>query len=726
MYPNLFSPVRIGGLELKNRLAMAPMGVELGDEHGGVTEALIAYYEERARGGAGLLITENTSAAYPWGANSQHELAFSEDRFLPGLARLTERVHAHGAKIAAQLAHHGKVARLDVWQGRDMIMPSVGGFHGENTMGQDLTAEEAEIMGHSMGHLGAAGMREATQGDIDRLVEAFADAAERARRAGFDAVELHAAHGYILSEFLSPAINRRDDDYGGTPENRARLLCDCLRAVKARAGADFPVWCRIDAVELRTPGGIRLADAERTAVLAEAAGADAIHVSAYCDGSSAAGFLEAPLVHEVSGFVEYARAIKRRVSVPVIAVGRIEPDAAEALVREGGADLVAMARKMLADPEIARKLEAGQPDAVRPCVYCYTCVAQAFFDRPVRCAVNPVTARESERAVLERTRSSSAKRVVVVGGGPAGMEAARVAARRGHRVTLLERSARLGGALRFAALAYPPNGKLLDWLVREVEMSDVEIRTDVEASADLVRDLSPDVAILAVGARRESAAIPGADRAHVFDGDDLRDLLAGEGSASRKLGLTGRIAVAAGRQLGLTDDPDRLRRLTRRYLPLGRRIVVIGGGLVGCELAEFFDSRGREVCVLEAGPVLGAGFAHPRRWRLLDELRSRGVRLETSTRVTSIESRRVHFERPAGVNERVGAETGGVETGSGRAQMDSVPADHVVIATGLVPNRSLAEKLGGGAIRVLEIGDCTGVGYLEGAIHDGYEAAIQL
>jgi len=708
MYSNLLSPVRIGRLELRNRIAMAPMGVELGDEHGAVTEGVIAYYEARARGGAGLLITENVSAAYPWGANSHHELAFSDDRYLPGLTRLTERVHAHGAKIAAQLSHHGKVARLDVWEGRAMLMPSVGGFKGENSMGQDLTEEETEIMRHSMEHLGDAKVREATAEDIERLIRAFADAADRARRAGFDAVELHAAHGYIFSEFLSPAVNIREDEYGGSREKRARLLCEVIRAVKERAGSDFPVWCRIDAVEYRTPGGITIEDAKRTAELAEQAGADAIHVTAYADGSSAPGFLEAPLVHREAGFVEFAAAIKQRVRVPVIAVGRIEPELADQLIREGRIDLVSMARKMLADPEIARKLEEGRPEDVRPCVYCYTCVAQAFFDRPVRCAVNPVTAREAERGELVSVVEDERKHVVVVGGGPAGMEAARVSALRGHRVTLCEAEDRLGGALRFAALAYAPNERLLLWLERQVEGLGIEVRRGFGVTPDRIRELEPDVVIVAVGARRERPEVPGIDRRHVFDGDQLRALLGGSGGAAGGLSLPARVAVAAGRALGITKEPGRLREWSRRYMPLGRRVTIVGGGLVGCELAEFLIERGREVTVLEEGPVLGAGFAHPRRWRVLYELRGHGARLETGARVVEIGAKEVRFEQ-------MGAD--------GATEARSVPADNVLLATGLVENRALAASLEGQGFDVREIGDGTGVGYIEGAIHGGYEAA---
>lgn len=711
MFSHLLSPIRIGKLELRNRIAMAPMGVELGDEQGGVTEGLIAYYEARARGGVGLLITENVSAAYPWGANSHHELAFSDDRYLPGLRRLTDRIHLHGAKIAAQLSHHGKVARLDVWQGREMLMPSTGGFKGENSMGNDLTSEEIEIMSHTMEHLGNAKIREATLADLERLIEAFADAAERARRAGFDGVELHGAHGYIFSEFLSPAINLRKDDYGGSRENRARLLCEVIRAVKQRAGADFPVWCRLDAVEFRTPGGITIEDAERTAELACEAGADAIHVSAYADGSSAPGFLEAPLVHTEAGFVDFATRIKRRVDVPVIAVGRIEPELADRLIAEGRVDLVSMARKLLADPELARKLAEGRPEDIRPCIYCYTCVAQAFFDRPVRCAVNPATAREVELGAVEHTQTTARKHVLIVGGGPAGMEAARVASLRGHRVTLCEKSHRLGGTLSFAALAYPPNERLLVWLERQVEKLDIDVRTNFEITAERVREVAPDLAILAVGAMREKPTIRGAEQAHVFDGDSLRDLLTGEPGATSKLSLIDRLVVGAGRRIGITQDPARLRAWSKRYMPLGRRVVVIGGGLVGCELAEFLIEREREVCVLEEGSVMGVGLAHPRRWRVLYDLREHGARLETNVRVCEIGPKSLRFERI---------------TANGVSPGEEIAADSVLFATGLVPNRGLAEVLRAARVPVVEIGDGQGVGYIEGAIRSGFEAAAGL
>jgi len=711
VFSHLLSPVRIGTLELRNRIAMAPMGVEIIDADGHVRERLIRYYEERARGGAGLVISEVCAVAYPRGANSDHQIALSDDVYLPGLQELARRVHAHGARIALQLVHHGKVSRLDVKQGRELLMPSLPRWHGAMDMARDLTRDELSMIVAASGG-GPPKIRAATHEDLRGVVEAFAAAALRARRAGVDAVELHAAHGYLISEFLSPAWNQREDEYGGPIEHRARLLQEVIRACKQRAGSDFPVWIRLDAVELRTPGGIRFEDAQRAAELAEEAGADAIHVSAYADSTSGPAFTEAPLVHREAGYVDYAAGIKERVGVPVIAVGRIEFELADRLIAEGRADLVSMARKHLADPEIGRKLAAGRPQDVRPCIYCYTCVAQAFFDRRVRCAVNPVTANEVELAELERTPAPVPRRVLVVGGGPAGMEAARVAARRGHRVTLCEKSARLGGTLRFASLAYEPNERLLRWLEAQVLGAGVDVRLETEVTPALAKQLAPDVVLVATGAGHTRPALPGSTQDHVFDGDDLRALLTGQGSAgaSRKLSLVGRIAVGAGRALGLTDDPSTLREASRRYMPVGRRVAILGGGLVGVELAEFMAERGREVSVLEAGPTFAAEMAHPRRWRVLADLREHGVLLLPNTRALSIGAHGVRCE----VQEK------------GRSEEREIPADTVVLATGLSGDTSQADALRAAGLRVEVIGDAGGVGYLEGAIHTAFHAAIRI
>jgi len=714
MFDHLNSPVTLGTLRLKNRIAMAAMGVEIAEEDGHAREPIIAYYEERARGGVGLIITEVCAVAYPRGATAHRQLAVSSDDYLPGLREMTSRVHRHGAKIALQMVHHGKVARVDVKEGRPVLMPSLPRFKGANDMAHDLSREEIGLL------MAAAGtgsrkpeIKVADKDDIAWVIDAFATAAERARRAGFDAVELHAAHGYLLSEFLSPAWNFREDEYGGNRENRARLLCEVIRAAKARAGQDFPIWARIDCREFRTPGGITPEDAERTAQLAEEAGADAIHVSAYSDSTSAAGFTDAPIVHKEAGYVEEAARIKARIGVPVIAVGRIELELGDRLIKEGKADVIAMARKLLADPALALKIAEGRPEDIRPCIYCYTCVAQPFFDRPVRCAVNPMTGNESRIGAAERERAPRPKRILVVGGGPSGLEAARLARLRGHDVVLCEKSAQLGGTLRFAALVYEPNERLLDWLEAQVRKLGVEIRLETEVTPDLIRKLAPDEVLVAAGATREKPGIRGVEREHVFDGDDLRALLTGEGNgdASKKLSLVGRLAVRAGRATGITGRPGLLREASKAYMPIGKEVVVIGGGLVGLELAEFLAERGRKVCVLEEGPRFGLELAHPRRWRVLHELRALGVELVANAVVREIGDRDVSYE---------------IRSSPSEGRLATASADSVILAVGLVPNPGVSARLQEAGVPIREVGDVRGVGYLEGAIRDGFEAALAL
>ena len=712
MFEHLTSPIKIGAMELRNRMAMSAMGVELADEDGHAREAIIAYYEERARGGIGLIVTEVCAIAYPQGATARRQLAVSSDDYLPGLRELTERVHRHGAKIALQLVHHGKISRVDMREGRPLLVPSHPRFTGAMDMANDLSSEELGWLLQAVGGTKPE-FKEADNDDIAWIIESFAAAAERARRAGFDAVEIHAAHGYLLSEFLSPAWNDREDGYGGSREKRARLLCEVIRAAKDRAGHDYPVWARIDCREFRTPGGITPEDAGRTAELVAEAGADAIHVSAYADATSGVGFTDAPLVHKEAGYVAYAAAIKARVEIPVIAVGRIEPKLADQLIRDRKIDVVAMARKLLADPALPEKIASGRPAEIRPCIYCYTCVAQPFFDRPVRCAVNPITAHETTLASAEREKALRPRRILIVGGGPAGLEAARVAKLRGHDVILCEKTDQLGGTLRFAALVYEPNERLLDWLEAEVRRLGLEIRLNTDVTVELVREISPDEIFVAVGASRTKPQIHGVNRKHVFDGDDLRALLTGQDDhqTARKLSLFQRLAVRAGRAAGITTSPARLREASKAFMPVGSKVVIVGGGLVGLELAEFLAERGRKVVVLEEGAKFGLEMAHPRRWRVLFDLRQAGVELVAGATLRSIGEREVEYE---------------LQNANRDVQLCQAEADTVILATGLGPNPAASQRLKEAGIPIREIGDVAGPGYLEGAIHDGFRAALEL
>ena len=706
-YRHLVSPVRIGSMTVRNRLVMAPMGVEIVDADGMANDAIVAYYEERARGGVGLIITEVCAISYPHGANSVHQLGLSDDSFIPAMAALTSRVQSHGAKIAVQLVHHGKVSRVDIAEGRDVLVPSVPEWHGSFDMVDDLTAEELGLMAAANG--GEPRLKAMTTDDISAVIDDFASAAVRAREAGFDGVEIHAAHGYLLSGFLSRQWNLREDEYGGSIENRSRLLCDVLAEVTRRTGGDFPVWCRLDALEYRTPDGIVFEDTAVTARLAVTAGADAIHLSAYGDMTSGPAFTEGTLPHREATHSALAGRLKTLIDVPVIAVGRIRPETGDDMIAYGKADLIAMGRQMLADPETAKKIVERREADIRPCVNCYVCVAQPFFDRTVRCAVNPVLANEAELAGVERSRATSPRRVVVVGGGPAGMEAARVASRRGHSVTLFEAADDLGGALRFAALVHEPNLALLRWLIRQITEQGVDVRTGTPAVPAVVRALDPDVVIVATGAARAPCTVPGADRRFVVDGDHIRAMLTGNGDVSevrKKLPRLVRAGAGIGRRLGLLADPERLARLTRHYMPIGRRVVIIGGGLVGIELAEFLVERGRTVTVLESGPTMAAEMAHPRRWRALADLRDHGATLVTGATVDEITDTAVCYRT----------------TGDDRGAR--VDVDCVVIATGLTADETVADGFRRAGFDPVVIGDCTGVGYIEGAIREGFHAGL--
>ena len=702
MFEHLLSPISVGPMELRNRMVMAPMGVEIVGGDGFANESITAYYEERARGGVGLIITEVCAVSYPRGANSVHQLGLSDDRYIPALQKLTNQVHSHGAKIAVQLVHHGKTSRVDVKEGREVLVPSVPRWHGSLDMINDLTPEELGLMAAANG--GAKpNYRVMTAADVTEVTDDFAAAARRAQEAGFDGVEIHGAHGYLISGFLSKQWNHRTDEYGGDVHNRSRLLCEVVAAAKAATDDDFAVWSRLDALEYRTPEGIVFEDTEVAAQLAQQAGADAIHLSAYGDQTSGPAFTEGTLPHREATHAALSGRLKSKLDVPVIAVGRIRPETGDEMIAHGKADLIAMGRQMLADPETALKVVEQRPADIRPCINCYTCVAQPFFDRRVRCAVNPVLAHEVELRHVERSAAAAAQTVVIVGGGPAGMEAARVAALRGHRVTIFEAGAQLGGALRFGALVYEPNLRLLKWLNRQMEELDVDVRLNTPASVEAVEALRPDALIVATGASRERPDIPGIDLSHVLDGDDLRAMLTEPSAdASRKLSLTGRIAVAAGRRLGVTDDPERLAALTHHYMPIGKHVTILGGGLVGIELAEFLVDRGRMVTVLEAGATLAAEMAHPRRWRVLMDLREHGAELVSNAEVLEVTPQQVRYRSEGGEQ--------------------SVDADCVVVASGLIGDESVAQQLRAGGLDPVTIGDCTGVGYLEGAMADGFQA----
>ena len=703
-FTNLLQAGNIGSLKLKNRIVMAPMGSNFAETDGSCGERIQAYYEARAAGGAGMLTMGVGAIAYPAGTAEPYQVGISDDKFIPGLSQLVERVHKHGAKISIQLQHAGKTAVRDLAEGRDLWVPSMPPPVKTDMMASLTREELGAFISSSKGReKKGVTIRVMDKADIEQMVQWFAEAAVRAKKCGFDGLEIHAAHTYIIAGFLSAHYNHREDEYGGSLENRGRLLMEVIAAIKDRLGDDYPLWLRLDACELRTPGGITIEDAKAVAIMAEKAGIDAVSVSAYANVSTGVAFTEAPLVHKKAGFLDWAAEVKSVIDIPVIVAGRLEPDTADTAIAQGKCDFIAMGRKMLADPELPNKLIENRPADIRPCIYCYECVSQIFVNKRVKCSVNPCTGHESDTAISE---SDNPQHILVVGGGPAGMEAARVASLRGHKVTLVERSGRLGGTLFFASLAYPANGALLDYLVKQMEHANIDVLLNTTATPELIESLDIDSIIVAVGARRDAPSIPGADSRHVWSGDELRRLMTGDRAseiAKKKLSVAQRTMMKAGSMVGITNSTDALQNLSRLWMPLGNKVVIVGGGLVGLELAEFLVERNRTVTILEEGPSLGCEISIVRRWRVLDNLKQSDVDLVTNCKVTSITDTAVLFQ-------------------DAEQQEHQVETDSVVLAIGANTNTSVAQSLHSSGLPVINIGDGEQLGFIEGALKSGFKS----
>lgn len=696
----LTSSGRLGSLDLPNRIFVTAMGVSLAQEDGTVGKRLIDYHVAQAKGGAAMIVTGVMGVAWPVGAVQPKQTAISDDRFLTGLKQLTDAVHAAGGRIASQLHHGGLVAGHSAQDGHPLWAPSEPPPFAGDFPDYFLPEEMAAFAGGVVPQV-----KVLTKEDIAAAIDQFAAGARRAKAAGFDGIEIHGGHGYLLSSFVSPSTNKRTDEYGGDLEGRARLLLEVVRAVRAAVGPDFPMWVKMDSREMGKANGIKIEDAERLAPMIEAAGADGITVTAYHDVGQGKLHSASNIPHEPGIHLDNAARIRQTVSIPVIASGRVEIDRGDKGLADGQFDFLAMGRKLLADPELPRKLTEGRIADIRPCIYCYTCVSTAYLREQVRCAVRAETGYED----LDWNPAVTPGHVVIIGGGPGGMEAARRLRIAGAKVTLIEKSDRLGGTLRFAALAYEPNERLLNWLRREVEKGGIDLRLKTVATPELVASLKPDKVIVAVGAVRDMPPIPGNDQDFVLSGDDLRGMMLGEDSAAirRKTSLATRIATKVGAATGATANLDLVRKATHTWMPLGKRVVIIGGELVGCELAEFLMERGREVTIVGEAAKFGGGLLLVRRMRLLAELREHGVAMYPSARDIAIAKGAVTFTDAEGAAQSVGA-------------------DHVVVAMGAHGDSTLANSLRAAGHDVVEIGDGTGVTYIEGAIRGAAEAVAAM
>lgn len=657
----LFEPADIGGLNIRNRIAMLPM--HLGYcENGVVGERIIDFYRERARGGAGLIIIGGCSI-------DEHEayqgmVSIKDNSFIPGHRRLAAAVKAEGARACLQLFQPGRYANSRL-TGIQPVAPS--------PFPSSLTRETP---------------REMTAEDIQQVIAAFAAAARRAVEAGYDMVEIIASAGYLISQFFSPVTNQRTDEYGGSFENRARFGEEVVRAVRREVGGDYPIMVRLSGHEFM-PHGNTGREVALFARRLQEAGASAFNVTG---GWHESRVPQITMNVPAGAYVYLAWEVKQAVEVPVIACNRInDPRLAESILRQGKADLIGMARGLLADPELPRKAREGRFQEIRKCIGCNQgCLDEIFKGGSCRCLVNARAGREAETIVKP---APVPRKVLVIGGGPAGMEAARVAASRGHRVSLWERDSRLGGQLRMAA-AVPGREEfnhLIDYLEKSLQALGVEVFTGREATPESVREFAPDVIIVSSGAEPALPGIPG---------------------------------IASSRVVGAWE-------VLKGTARTGRRVVVVGGGAVGCEVGLYLANTGtidadtikflllnkaetaetirglaskgvKEVVILEQDRSAGKGVGGSTRWILLQELNRLGVKIQTSTRVLAIEEDGVLVENQSG-------------------QREKVPADTVVIAAGAQAKNDLYETLKEEFGKVYLIGDARAPRKALDAIREGFD-----
>ncbi|WP_290705216.1 MULTISPECIES: FAD-dependent oxidoreductase [Gordonia] len=707
-YPRLLSPGQIGPVNLPNRVIMSAMDMNLSTD-GIVEPGDIAHFVARAAGGTGMIITGCCSVAYPAGSTSTKEPGLSADHFIPGLTALADGVHAAGSTLCVQLVHHGKVARIDTIADRPLQVASAPRSAYDMSALIDNTPGELAKMAAVTGGK-AATYHEVTVDEIAMITEQYVAAAQRVQRAGADAVEIHCAHGYILSGFLSRADNLRTDEYGGSLANRARFACEVITAVRTAVGDGLAIIVRIAGKEYGEDDGLTTEEAAQAAHLFQAAGADAIDVTGW-GRNPFVNFTDGPLPDALGAYVELAGAVKQAVTIPVITVGRVLPDIGEKAIADGAADFVAMGRQLLADPDLVNKLRVGHPERIRPCINCYVCVQENFWDDTPICAVNPALGNE-EAAPPTLARAPESKRVVVVGAGPAGLETARIAAQRGHQVTVLDKVDRLGGTLWFSALTTPANYPLLQWLRTETARLGVDIRLNTEATPSSIQALAPDVVVIATGAVRDRPAIPGGDLPHVHTGDTLRALMTGVGDTAGQSWYL-RAAGRLGKLTGITNSPTRIAALTHTVLPVGKHVVVIGGSLVGLELAEFLAERGRAVTLLHEDQQLGLPMALPRRWTAVRRAKQAGVTIHRHAHATAITDHAVEFD--VTVTDQRGQVTGTTTM--------SAPASMVIMAAGVSAAAPLAAQLENLVDQVHVVGDAASVDYIEGAIHSAWAVA---
>ncbi|CAN5677757.1 FAD-dependent oxidoreductase [soil metagenome] len=632
-YPLLFSPIRFGRIDLPNRLIMTGMAGHMAPPDGSVTDREIAFYERRARGGVGLAVV-GAAYVHPGGRFSNDQLGIHVDAHIEGYRRLATAIKRHGAIASIQLHHAGRQTNSRV-TGERLLAPSA------------VACPVKQEVPHALNHE-----------EIAEVVEWFGQGARRVCEAGFDAVELHCAHGYLPAQFLSPRANRRTDEYGGSLERRFRFVGELVARVKREIG-DRPLSVKISGHEFDDEGGLTLEETPIIARMLQAAGVDLIAISA----GTAPYYMTVPNMSLPRGcYVDLARAVKQRVSVPVSAVGRITtPELAEAILAAGDADLISMGRPLIADPDLPNKALHGQREDVIVCIGCNKgCHDPGRVDRATACLLNAETGFELE---LGLEPAAVRQKVFVIGGGPGGLEAARVAAVRGHDVSLYEREGYWGGRLHLGTLA-PDKQEYqvgIDGLVAQCRKHGVAMHAGVEVTPAMVAAAAPDVVVVATGAEPVVPPIPGLDQSHVVLADQY---------------LQGRATI-------------------------GHRVVVLGGGAVGSEVAHMLAEQGRHVTVVEMLENWGHGMPPDAKWHMQRHFAHLPIDIHLTTRVLRVEGNTIVAEHDGQPVTWTDVET-------------------IVVCAGARPNQTLIEAVRAVVSCVEVIGDAVRPRSGLEAIAEGY------
>jgi 2,4-dienoyl-CoA reductase-like NADH-dependent reductase (Old Yellow Enzyme family)/thioredoxin reductase len=634
----LFSPFSIGTLEIKNRIVMPPMATNYASPEGFATHRQTAYYVERARGGVGYITVEHTGILQQGKAHS-NMLLISSDEHAARIKTMIGGVHDAGGRIIVQINHAGRQTSSAV-TGSPIVGPSPISCPTRDEIPRELSVDE-----------------------IQGVIRAFTLAAQRAKNAGADGVELHMAHGYLICSFLSPCSNRRTDQYGGDVQRRARLAREVLRSVRKAVGPDFPISCRLSGDEY-VDGGLKIEETTQIAQMLETEGANVLHVSA-CNAAS--GYLNHPPYYIEEGvFVHLAQAIKSVVNIPVITVGRIRnPTMADGILRDGKADLVSMGRALIADPYMPNKAKEGKLEEINSCISCNRCI-QTLRKEAVRCAVNPETGNEYRFGL---TKSDRPKKVWIIGGGPGGLKAAEITAMRGHWVTVFERGDKLGGRMRLAAL--PPKkailNEFLDYLERRVRGLGVTVEMVREFTADMLASDGPGAVIVATGAVPLVPDWKGIEESGALSVDDV-----------------------------LSQEAD-----------VGKRVLVVGAGGIGAEVADYVSEMGKEVTLVEMLEEIASDLVVHLKHYLTQRLTEKGVSVLTSTRV-----------------KELGRGYAVVEDTSGTRKIDGF--DTIVLAVGSKPDDRIAKSLEGKVPELHVIGDASEAREALEAVYEGEEIALRI